>query len=64
MRGGVPVFSLPTARSISRKRLARVFDEGSPARPARKLLDPTCTRPARNVPAVNTTVSEKNLIPS
>ena len=64
MRGGVPVLSRPCGNFSAFRRADSVTAGGSPARPAAWWLRPTCTRPSRKVPAVNTTVLARNSIPT
>ena len=59
----MPVFRRPVRNGRSRKRFARVFAGGSPARPPWYPDSPTWILPARNVPTVNTTHGARNSRP-
>ena len=54
-RGGVPVFSRPSAKPSPRKVRDRPSDGASPTRPAGIFSSPIWIRPPRNVPVVSTT---------
>uniref|UniRef100_A0A8D2M6Y8 Cyclic GMP-AMP synthase n=1 Tax=Zonotrichia albicollis TaxID=44394 RepID=A0A8D2M6Y8_ZONAL len=63
-RGGVPVFSLPTAKpSLSRVR-ASPMAGWSPSRPAGCVSRPMWITPLRNVPVVRITLPARTVLPS
>lgn len=63
-RGGVPVFSLPTANPSLSSVCASPMDGWSPRRPAGCFSSPTWIMPLRNVPVVRMTLPACTVLPS
>lgn len=64
IRGGVPVFNLPTTNPSFSRVWANPMEGSSPKRPAGCTSSPITVTPLRNVPVVRITLSAHTVLPS